>query len=200
MGVVGDMKQYQVVAGISDTLGALLKDAFRKAGFPRVDINHEVPKRDNIRSKPCVTCYQYHLGFATNYRERTQQLVSSEDENGRLVTYYQDSPLYLYAHYLIATFGNTAREEALLVGLAVKTFLEHPIVTGDQLRGECFYPDDKLNIYPKIDGTYEDVLSFWRSLNEEVRPAVFYYTKFRIDSARTSQPMAEVTERQVTVR
>lgn len=72
------------------------------------------------------------------------------------------------------------------MGLCMKTFLEHPIITGDLLKGGCFYPDDRLNVYPKHEVEYEEVLSFWRSLNEEVRPTVFYHVKFRIESDRTS--------------
>lgn len=188
------MRQYKVVAGLTETLGHLLKTACKDAGFARVDISHEVPKSENIKSKPCISCYQYHLSFAPHYPERNQTLVTENDEQGKVVTYYKDAPLYLFAHYMVCVFGNSAKEEGLLMGLAMKTFLEHPLLTGAELKGEGFYPDDQIILYPHLQTEYEDVMSFWRSMNEEVRPVAMYQTKFRIESDRVSVPIRPVDQ------
>ncbi len=194
------MKQYQVICGITDTLGELLKTACRDAGFRRVEFTAEVPKGENLTSKPALGCYMYHLQFAPYYKERNQSLVTVEDDSGKLVNYYRDSPLYLFAHYLLTAYGKSAREENLLLGLAMKTFLENPMIEGADLKGDCFYPDDQINVFPRLDAEYEEVLSFWRSMNEEVRPTVYYYVKLRIESGRLVKPGPEVADRDVRVR
>ncbi len=141
----------------------------------------------------------YHLAFDQRYRERTQSLVSSYMKDGRIVEYYRDAPVHMLAHYILSVWGNSPAEENLLTGLAVKTFLEHPILTGDDFKGESFFPSDRINIYPNIQADYNDVLSFWRSMNEELRPAVYYFVRFRIESDRKSPEVKRVTGKDIAV-
>ena len=191
------MKQFKILTDITETLVHLLEDACKEAGFKRVEVSSEIPKSSNIKNKPAISCYLYHIGFAPHYKERNQSLVATETKDGRVVEYYQDAPLYVYAHYILSTFGTTTKEESFLLGLAMKTFVEHPVVTGDELQGEAFYPDDRLNIYPNLDANYSDILSFWRSLNETVRPAAQYFVKCRIESDRHSREVHRVLERKM---
>lgn len=102
--------------------------------------------------------------------------------------------------YILSVFGNTPNEENMLLGLTVKTLLENSILTGDKLKGESFYPDDKLNIFPNLQADFNESLAFWRSLNEEVRPSLFYYVKFRIESERRSDELTRVTGRDLAVQ
>lgn len=194
------MSQFKIIADTSETLKDLLKESFVSAGFKTVTISTDVPKKDNIKNKPAVNCYMYHIGFAPNYKERTQSLVSTQDRDGNIVEFYQDAPLYLFAHYVVSIWGNSPMEENLLMGLAIKTFLENPMVTREKLKGDSFYPDDILNVYPNLQADYNDVLSFWRSLNEEVRPVMYYYVKFRIESERRSAEIRRVTGKDLAIR
>ena len=82
------------------------------------------------------------------------------------------------------------------MGLVIKSFLENRMISGDRLKGEAFYPDDKVNIYPNLESDYSDVLTFWRSMSEEVRPALYYYVKFRIESDKKSAEVRRVGARQ----
>ncbi|MCA9632007.1 MAG: DUF4255 domain-containing protein [Deltaproteobacteria bacterium] len=193
------MSQFEVIKDIGETLKSLLEESFKAAGFTTVNISTDKPKKDNIKNLPTVNCYMYHLGFDQRYRERTQTLVSSYAKDGRVVEYYRDAPILMLAHYIISVWGNSPAEENLLTGLAVKTFLENPILTGEALRGESFFPDDKLNMYPNLQSDYNDVLSFWRSMNEELRPAVYYYVRFRIESDRRSPEVKRVTGKDLAV-
>jgi len=194
------MSQFEVIKDIDETLKELLKDSFKQAGFTTVTISTDRPKKDNIKNMPTVSCYMYHLSFHSGYKERTDSLVSSFDRQGNIVEYYQDAPVYLYAHFILSVWGNAPNEENLLMGLAIKTLLEHPILTGDLLKGNAFVPDDKLNVYPNLQSDFNDTLSFWRSLSEELRPSVYYYVRFHIDSDRRSQPVRRVTGKEVIVR
>jgi len=193
------MSQFEVIKDIGETLKSLLERSFDEAGFTTVNISVDRPKKDNIKNLPTVNCYMYHLGFDQRYRERSQSLVSSVTRDGKIVEYYRDAPVHMLANYILSVWGNTPAEENLLTGLAVKTLLEHPILTGDQLVGPSFFPDDKLNIYPNLQADFNDVLSFWRSMNEELRPAVYYFVRFRIESDRTSDDLERVTGKELAV-
>ena len=82
------------------------------------------------------------------------------------------------------------------MGLVIKSFLENRMITAERLEGESFYPDDTINVYPNLESDYSDVLTFWRSMSEEVRPALYYYVKFRIESDKKSAEVRRVGSRQ----
>jgi len=193
------MSQFEVIKDIGESMKILFEENFKAAGFTTVNISVDKPKKDNIKNLPTVNCYMYHLGFDQRYRERTQSLVSSYMKDKRIVEYYRDAPVHMLAHYIVSVWGNSPAEENLLTGLAVKTLLENPILTGDALKGESFFPDDQLNVYPNLQYDFNDVLSFWRSMNEELRPAVYYFVRFRIESDRKSPEIRRVTGRDLAV-
>ena len=186
------MSQFEVIKDINETLKELLKDAFKSAGFTTVSVSTDRPKKDNIKNMPTVSCYMYHVGFHPGYKERTDTLVSTFDRQGNIVEYYQDAPVYLFAHFIISVWGNAPNEENLLLGLAIKTILEHPVMEGELLKGDAWYPDDKINIYPNLQADFNDTLSFWGSLNEELRPSIYYFVRFRIESDRKSNEVRRV--------
>ncbi|MBM4395484.1 MAG: DUF4255 domain-containing protein [Deltaproteobacteria bacterium] len=194
------MSQFEVIRDIGESLKELLKASFKAAGFTTVTVSNERPKKDNIKSLPTLNAYMYHVTFAPGFKERTDHLVTTYSKDGKLVEYYQDAPAYLHAQFILSVFGNTPNEENLLLGLTVKTLLENSILTGELLKGESFYPDDKINVFPNLQADFNESLAFWRSLNEEVRPSLFYYAKFRIESERRSDELARVTGRDLAVR
>ncbi len=193
------MSQFEVIRDIGESVKELLKGSFRAAGFTTVTVSNDRPKKDNVKSLPLVSCYLYHVGFAPGYKERTDHLVTTYSKDGRLVEYYQDAPAYLHAQFIVSVFGNTPNEENLLLGLVVKTFLERPILHGEMLKGDSFFPDDKINVFPNLQADFNDSLAFWRSLNEEIRPSLFYYAKLRIESERRSEELQRVTGRDLAV-
>ncbi len=194
------MSQFEAIKDVNETLKELLKESFKKTGFTTVTVSTDRPKKDNIKNMPTVNCYLYHVGFDPSYRERTDTLVSSYDKAGNVIEYYQDAPVYLRAHFIISVWGNSPNEENLLLGLAVKTFGEHPMIVGELLKGESWYPDDRLNVYPNLQADFNDTMSFWRSLNEDLRPSVYYFVKFRIESDRRSGETRRVVEKEMAVR
>ncbi len=194
------MSQFEVIKDINETLKELLKDSFKTTGFTTVTVSTDRPKKDNIKNMPTVSCYMYHVGFHPGYKERTDTLVSSYDREGNIVEYYQDAPVYLFAHFIISVWGNSPNEENLLLGLAIKTLLEHPVMTQDLLKGDSWFPDDKINIYPNLQADFNDTLSFWRSLNEELRPSIYYFVRFRIESERKSAEARRVIGKDFSIR
>lgn len=194
------MSQFEVIKDINETLKELLKESFKRTGFTTVTVSTDRPKKDNIKNMPTVSCYMYHVGFHPGYKERTDSLVSTYDRQGNIVEYYQDAPVYMFAHFIISVWGNSPNEENLLLGLAIKTVLEHPIMTRELLKGDSWYPDDRINVYPNLQADFNDTLSFWRSLNEELRPSVYYFVRFRIESDRKSSEVRRVTDKDFALR
>ena len=135
----------------------------------------------------------------TKLQGASQHLVSTENKDGEIIEYFQDPPVYLYAHFITSVWGNNPSEESLLMGLVVKSFLENRLLDGEQLKGDSFYPDDHLNIYPNLESDYSDVLTFWRSMGEDVRPALHYYVKFRIESDKRSADVRRVGARHYAI-
>ena len=194
------MSQFEVVRDVGESLKELLKASFKEAGFTTVTVSNDRPKKENIKSLPTVSSYLYHLAIAPGYKDRTDSLVTTYSKDGRLTEYYQDAPVQMHAQFVLSVFGNTPTEENLLLGLIVKTILENPILFGDQLKGESFFPDDQLNVFPNLQADFSESVSFWRSLNEEVRPSLFYYVRFRVESERRSQELPRVIGRDLAVR
>lgn len=194
------MSQFEVIRDITKSLEELLKASLSDKGFTTVNVVTDRPKKENIKNLPTVSCYLYHVAFAPGYKERTSSLVSTQTRGGEIVEYYLDAPVYLHAHFILSVWGNSPQEENLLLGLVVKTFLEHPLMEGDLLHGESFFPDEKINVYPNLQSDYNDVLTFWRSMGEDVRPSVYYYVKFRIESERRSEDVKRVIGKKVALR
>jgi len=194
------MSQFEVVRDVGESLKELLKASFKETGFTTVTVSNDRPKKENIKSLPTVSSYLYHLAIAPGYKDRTDSLVTTYSKDGRLTEYYQDAPVQMHAQFVLSVFGNTPTEENLLLGLIVKTLLENPILFGDQLKGESFFPDDQLNVFPNLQADFSESVSFWRSLNEEVRPSLFYYVRFRVESERRSQELPRVIGRDLAVR
>ena len=92
------MSQFEVIRDLGDTLKELLKESFKASRFTTVTIGTERPKKDNIKNLPTVNVFLYHVGFAQNYRERTDNLVSTHDREGNIIEFlfrhraYQEEP------------------------------------------------------------------------------------------------------------
>ena len=150
--------------------------------------------------KPSIT-YLFKSQFVFRVRglEFRKNSLDKTILGPNIIEFYQDAPCYMNAHYAVSVWGNSPAEESLLLGLVVKTLLEHTIMTGAELKGDSFYPDDKVNVFPNLQADHNDLMSFWRALNEEIRPALFYYAKFRIESDRRSSEIRRVVGKDIAV-
>ncbi len=195
------MSQFEIIKDITTTLKELLEKEYKRAGFTTVTVSVDRPKKENIKSYPTVSCYLYHISFHPGYyKERSDILVTTTTKDGKLIEYYKDPPAILHAHYIISVFGNSASEENLLLGLTIKILLENTIIEGENLKGASFLPDDRINIFPNLSGDYNDILAFWRSLSEEVRPSLQYIVKFRIESERRTGELPRVLGKKIAYK
>jgi len=192
--------QYHILKETSQSIGELLKQQYKQAGYKRVHLVVSAPKAENIEGKlPAVSVYLYNVtldeeGISSN---RTGQFIEEEvGPDGQVREVARDMPLWLRLDYLISCWAQTPEEEQLLLGATIKTILEHPTISGNLLKGESFEPDDYLPLLlsQKLD---ETVLSrFWSSLNQPLKPAIQCWTTIPIYSSRSRQ-VQRVVEREV---
>jgi hypothetical protein len=115
--------------------------------------------------------------------------VIAEDGSVREVA--KDMPLWIRLDYLISCWAQTPEEEQLLMGCAIKGLVEHPTISGVDLKGDSMASEQYLpvSLSAKLD---EGVLSrFWASLNQPMKPAIQAWTTVPI------YPQGEVEIRRV---
>jgi len=187
--------QHHVIKEAGESIGQLLQTIFKDTGYKRVHLVVAAPKQEAIEGKlPAVCVYLYNIsldeeGLGSNRSAQYIETVVSEDGRQREVA--RDMPLYVRLDYLISTWAQTPEEEQLLMGGAIKGLLEHPSLSGPDLKGESWRPDATLPLLlsQKLD---EGVLSrFWASLNQPMKPAIQCWTTVPI------YPSGEVEIRRV---
>ena len=172
--------QHHIIKETSESLGQLLQGTFKESGYKRVHMVVAAPKQEAIEGKlPAVSVYLYNItldeeGIASNRMERYIEQVLQPDGSFKEVA--REPPLWVRLDYLISTWAQTPEEEQLLMGVAIKGILEHPVMTGDELKGESMtsITEIPLLLSQKLD---EGVLSrFWASLNQPLKPAIQCWT------------------------
>jgi hypothetical protein len=192
--------QYHILKETSQSIGELLKQNYKQVGYKRVHLVVAAPKQENIEGKmPAVSIYLYNVtldeeGISNN---RGAQYIEEEiGPDGQIREVARDMPLWLRLDYLISCWAQTPEEEQLLLGATIKTILEHPTISGENLKGESFEPDDYLPLLlsQKLD---ETVLSrFWSSLNQPLKPAIQCWTTIPLYPS-TTRTFQRVREREI---
>ena len=172
--------QHQVIKEAGESVGQLLQSSFSRVGYKRVHIVVAAPNKEAIEGKlPAVGVYLYNIvvdeeGLGSN---RTGSFIDRVvDEKGAVHEVERPLPLWVRLDYLITTWAQTPEEEALLMGIALKSLIETPVIKGEQLKGDSFEEDDYIPIHvtQKLD---EHALSrFWSSISQPVKPAVQCWT------------------------
>jgi uncharacterized protein DUF4255 len=172
--------QHHIIKEAGESLGQLLQSIFKDTGYKRVHLVVAAPKSEAIEGKlPAVCVYLYNISLdeeslGSNRSGQYVETVIGADGRPREVG--RDMPLYVRLDYLISTWAQTPEEEQLLMGGAIKGLLEHPSISGPDLKGDSWKPDATLPLLlsQKLD---EGVLSrFWASLNQPMKPAIQCWT------------------------
>ena len=180
--------QHHIIKETSESLGELLQGVFKESGYKRVHLVVAAPKQEAIEGKlPAVSVYLYNLtldeeGISNNRTERVIERVIAADGSVKEVA--RDQPLWVRLDYLISTWAQTPEEEQLLMGAAIKGIVEHPTLSGAELKGESFLSVAEIPVLlsQRLD---EGVLSrFWASLNQPLKPAIQCWTTVPILPSR----------------
>ena len=182
--------QHHIIKETSETLGQLLQNTFKESGYKRVHLVVAAPKQEAIEGKlPAVSAYLYNIvideeGISSN--RTLKQVVQEMQPDGTVREVSRDMPLWVRLDYLISTWAQTPEEEQLLMGVAIKGILEHPTLSGPDLKGESMASVEyiPLLLSQKLD---EGVLSrFWASLNQPIKPAIQCWTTVPIYPSPTT--------------
>jgi hypothetical protein len=187
--------QHHVIKDAHESVGELLLDVFKRHGYKRVHLVVDAPNSEAIEGKqPGISIYLYNMsldeeGLASNRSGTYFDHVMGPD--GRMREVERDMPIWIRLDFLISAWAQTPEEEHLLIGAAIKGLLEHPTISGAQLKGESWEPDSYLPLCmsQKLD---EGILSrFWASINQPMKPAIQCWTTVPI------YPAGEVEVRRV---
>ena len=112
--------------------------------------------------------------------------------DGRTREVARDMPLWVRLDYLISTWAQTPEEEQLLMGGAIKGLLEHPTISGPDLKGESWKPD----MHPAVcscrrSWTRASCRASGPRINQPMKPAIQCWTTVPI------YPSGEVEIRRV---
>lgn len=85
-------------------------------------------------------------------------------------------PIFTRLDFLISTWGDNEKMEHELLASVMQTIADHPVLTGELLKGDSFRKDEELPLIMS-NKLSDDVLSrFWSSVNQPMRPAVECWT------------------------
>jgi hypothetical protein len=188
---------HSIIKEASDSVSQLLTQQFKDAGYKRVHIIVNAPKPDQIEGKlPAVCLYMYQCslddeGLASHIRD---EVVEVEQPDGTVTEYFRRAPLWVRLDYLVSTWAQNPEDEQLLLGLAVQTFVDNPVIERQQLKGDS-WPNDEFYLPVSISTRLDEgtLARFWGSLNQPIRPAFQVWTSVPIH-ARTLAPFSRVLE------
>lgn len=193
------MAQHHIIKEAGETIGQLLQQVFKENGYKRVHLVVAAPKQEAVEGKlPAVCVYLYNIsldeeGTAHN---RATYIDTVVGQDGQVREVQRPMPFWVRLDYLISTWAQTPEEEQLLMGCAIKGIIEHPTVSGLDLKGDSFKGEEYLpvTLSQKLD---EGVLSrFWASLNQPMKPGIQCWTTVPIHPAGETE-VRRVEERDV---
>jgi hypothetical protein len=188
--------QHHIIKEAGETIGQLLQSVFKENGYKRVHMVVAAPKQEAVEGKlPAVCVYLYNIQLEEDVRMHSY-IEEATTQDGRSVEVARMGPVWLRLDYLITTWAQTPEEEQLLMGCAIKGLVEHPTISGVDLKGDSMASEPYLpvSLSAKLD---EGVLSrFWASLNQPMKPAIQCWTTVPI-FPQTETEIRRVEERDV---
>jgi hypothetical protein len=188
---------HSIIKEASDSVSQLLSQQFKDAGYKRVHIIVNAPKPDQIEGKlPAVCLYMYQCslddeGLDSHVRE---EIIQVEQPDGTTREFFRRAPLWVRLDYLVSTWAQNPEDEQLLLGLAVQTFVDNPVLERNLLKGDS-WPSDDFYLPMSISTRLEEgaLARFWGSLNQPIRPAFQVWTSVPIQ-AKKLKPFSRVEE------
>src|SRR5205085_2810589 len=100
------------------------------------------------KNQPCAALYLYDLRPFTrvNAGEKWELEEEIVDEHGETYVVRYGRPLEMNLKYLLTASAEDLADEHEILALAMKTFLDNPKLTGEQLVGESFGRSDGLGV------------------------------------------------------
>lgn len=194
------MAQFEIIKDVTQTLTKIITDSFKETGYKDIEIYNCLPTEENVKKLPAICLFLSAVSVDRLYREFEPVLVNESNEDGDIVEYETSPPLYLWLYFLLSAWGKTPQEEHVLLGLAMRVFMDNPILTSDNFVGESIQLGEHLplRVVNENEFGYDETMAFWRSIGEPVRPALLYRARARLYGVRSRRDIARVLNRQFT--
>lgn len=197
--------QHHIIKETSETLSRLLQTEFRQAGYKRVQIVEDAPKPDAIEGKlPAVSIYLYQVSLDAwgGDGNISAEIFSEVDDGGEEIEFRRRRRLFVRLDYLISTWAQTPEDEQILMGLVVRTIIDNPAISPEQIYGDSFKESDSQDdVFIAMNKRLDEgtLARFWGSLSQPVRPSVSIWTAVPIIPARRKR-ITRVSERSLSFR
>jgi hypothetical protein len=195
------MPKHQVIRDVSQSLLGVLR-AELSAQRSKAKAYLAAPSAELLRkSAPCLVLYLYDLRPTIDVRTNENWHLEEEitDEKGETHVVRYARPLEMGLRYLLTAAADDLADEQEILALGMKAFLDHPKLSGEQLMGDSFLPQDALALNHDTDFTLETAASVFAGLGQNARVAVGYRTDARLYSGRELGRSKRVRERHIDV-
>ena len=195
------MPKHQVIRDVSQSLLGVLR-AELSAQRSKAKAYLAAPTAELLRkSAPCLLLYLYDLRPTIDVRTNENWHLEEEitDEKGETHVVRYARPLEMGLRYLLTAAADDLADEQEILALGMKAFLDHPKLSGEQLTGDSFFPQDSLALNHDTDFTLETAASVFAGLGQNARVAVGYRTDARLYSGRELGRSKRVRERHIDV-
>ncbi len=186
------MSQHRIFRQVSESVATLLEDGVREMLGQSIEVVTGPPLREKFTRTPALGVYLYRVYVRPRRREETETLVSRIEANGDIEEFYQDPAMRMGLDYLITAWADEDAEQQELLGAAMRTLLNTPVLEGDHLEGDAFDPEERIPLRPVEDLSVEFLMSMWRGFGEHLRPAIGYNCRLKLQSPRRSDSLRRV--------
>lgn len=193
------MATHRIFRQTSESIATLLEDGAREILGRPIQVVTGPPMREKFTRTPALGVYMYRVWVRPRRREDLSILISRIDEEGEIHEYYQDSPLRVSLDYLITAWADEDAEQQELLGAAMRTLMNTPVLEGESLEGDAFDPETRIPLRAVEDLSAEFLMSMWRGFGEHLRPAIGYTCRMKLESPRRSMDVRRVEEKSIRV-
>ena len=193
------MAQFEIIKDVTQTLTKIIGDTFKEAGYKDIEIYNVLPTEENIKKLPAICLFLTSVNIDRLLRERDGVFVSETTEDGKVVEYETAPPVNLWLYFMLSAWGKTPQEEHVLLGLAMRTLMDHAVLSGENFDGESLQMGEELPVRVVDDGEfgYDETMAFWRSLGEPVRPTMLYKVGARLYGVKSRREIRRVMNREL---
>lgn len=185
------MAGYPAIAATSEAILGLLKTASVASEFAGLDFDHYGSADFASPMKAGVSLHLYRVSVTAG-----RNLPPREGRDGRLYR----APIPLDLHYLITAWAETPVRQQRLLGWAVRTLEDTPILPAGVLNQrspepDLFDPGDSVElVWDPL--TLRDSLDIWEMQKTKIQPSATYRARMvRIDSSIPIETAGEVQTR-----
>lgn len=197
------MASYTAIADVSETLRGLLRDRFAA----RDDVFSMDGKAVSLVAPDEMSADSETRLSLSLYRVEENAAMKNTEAARHTgdPTVSQEPPLALDLYYLVTAYpggtddGTAATvEQQRILGLAMQTFHENAVLTGDQLAGSLD-PELELQI-SLVNASVDELSGLWSTVPEAAfQPSAVYHVGPVLIDSRQREEVVPVTDRETTV-